>query len=209
MSARIIPLVLGLLLSGCAADGPAVLVLDIDADLEIGREVNELRVQLRADGEPLEDTVYPLGEGDRADWPQILPIVEGALHPSMLTIRLELAWNVPGGRVVLGATEMQARFPGRRTQHASVYVRRACEDFDSDGYGVGYGCDEPDCDDFDPATPLVRDCEFDYGTCAQERDCEGVHLACQQRHGICVCRLPCVVDAECAGLRCADGCCQI
>lgn len=249
-------LLLGVLLAGCSGEGPAALVLRLSSDLTIGQETNSLVVRVRADEGAPEEASYPLGEGERAAWPQTLPIVAGARHPKEVSVELELRWATPGvPSVVVGYAELTHAFPERQSQEVAVSIARACTDADGDGYGVGFGCDKPDCDDRDPAVPAQRFCgapvptdggvadsgvpdggdagvQPDAGapelcgvetcegdevcfmdecrqSCTDNRDCDGVQLACLQVYGICICRVPCLDSNTCGPFQCVDGCCQL
>lgn len=262
--------------AGCSNERPPALVLRLFSELTIGEETNNLGVRLVADGAPLEEASYPLGEGDRAAWPQTLPIVAEGTHPKELEIALELRWAESGRpSVVVGYRAVTAAFPERGREYADVGIPRACEDKDDDGYGVGFGCDKPDCDDTDPEVPAVRFCgsapdagvpEVDAGRpdsgaperdagvperdagvperdagvrpdagtggsplcggevcaadeecfmdrcarrCTDNRDCGAINQACLQRWGVCICRVPCDLLADCGPFMCVDGCCEI
>jgi hypothetical protein len=144
---------------GCAPAEPASLVLRLDSELVIGQETNSLVVRVRADDGVPEEASYPLGEGVRAAWPQTLPIVAGARHPELVALALELRFASPGvPSVVVGYSEFTHRFPAAQSEEVTVHIARACTDADDDGYGVGFGCDKPDCDDADPDVPVLRFC---------------------------------------------------
>ena len=146
--------------TGCAEDTPATLIVRLQSDLGIGDETNGGAVRVRSQGRLLEQSSFELGTGARARWPQTLPIVGEGLRPERVTLEIELLWTTPGRpSAVVGYIETTTAFPQRDVTVFDVSVPRACDDEDEDGYGVGFGCEQPDCDDQDPEVPSERFCD--------------------------------------------------
>ncbi len=55
--------------------------------------------------------------------------------------------------MVVGFGEIDVSFPRTGSDTVRLDVPRSCIDSDHDGYGLGFGCKRPDCDDTDPNVP--------------------------------------------------------
>lgn len=145
-------------LLACDDDGPAV-VLEIASDLAIPGETNTLVARVQQDGATLAEETYPLGDPPRDQWPQTLPIVAGARADDRVMVAAELRVSTPGmPSVVVGYGEREVAFPRRGYETLRLDVPRSCIDADSDGFGIGFGCKRPDCDDTDPRVPEEEFC---------------------------------------------------
>ena len=216
--------------AGCEAEAPPTLVLRMSSDLAIGSDTNAGTVRVRIDDTLIRQAAFDLGDGERTAWPQTLPVVAGTLRPDEIGLEIELQWTSPGQpSTTVGYVELTSAFPSRGTAFVDIAVPRACEDGDDDGYGIGFGCEEPDCDDSNPDVPrfqmcpgatadcLGQMCETDQTCfmgecvrqCTENADCPEVQLGCFQQMGVCICRRPCTEGTNsCAPLECRDGCCQ-
>lgn len=148
-----------LALASCRADAPPALIVDISSDLTIPAETNGLAVRVRADGEERIESTYELGTAPRDRWPQSLPIVAGDDTPARISVAAELRVEQDGRpSVVVGYGDIDEPFPVSGETRVGLLVERACVDADGDGFGVGFGCVSPDCDDTDPNAPAVYFC---------------------------------------------------
>jgi hypothetical protein len=146
-------------LFACKADAPPALIVDISSELAIPEETNGLAVRVRADGEDRIESTYELGTPPRDRWPQSLPIVAGDDAPERVTVAAELRVEQEGRpSVIVGYGDIDEPFPTAGETHVGLFVERACVDADDDGYGVGFGCALPDCDDADPDAPSIYFC---------------------------------------------------
>jgi hypothetical protein len=149
----------GLGLSACHGSSADALILRITSPLTIPRETNQLVATVTPQGGASAIDSYDLGAPPRDGWPQTLPIVAGDHSGRMLDLQIELRNSSPNrASVAVGFAEMSASIPASGEETRDVVVPRNCTDMDGDGYGVGFGCIGPDCNDMDPTIPAMRPC---------------------------------------------------
>jgi hypothetical protein len=131
----------------CHDSNDPTLLVRITSSLSIPQETDTLVARVVENGTSTERT-YLLGDPPRDAWPQILPVIAGNNSAKMVTVAGELRFS-PVGRpsVVVGYGETRAEFPVAGERMVDLDVPRACVDLDGDGYGNGFGCAQPDCDD--------------------------------------------------------------
>lgn len=123
------------------------LFVEISSSLTIPRETNSLTVRVMPAGGTLAEKSYSLGDPPRDVWPQVLPILADS-GSRQLTITAEavlLRSGMPS--VIVGYGSKDATLPQIGEDMIQLDVAPQCEDKDGDGYGVGFGCANPDCDD--------------------------------------------------------------
>lgn len=155
---RALPIAILLALFACDDDGPAV-VLEIASDLTIPGETNSLVARVQEGGATLAEETYALGDPPRDQWPQTLPVVAGGRADDRVMVAAELRISAPGmPSVVVGYGEREVAFPRSGYETVHLDVPRSCIDADADGFGIGFGCKRPDCDDTDPRVPAEEFC---------------------------------------------------
>ena len=146
------------ILVSCSADQPAVIV-EISSDLSIPTETNSLVARIQESGTTLAEKTYTLGEAPNDRWPQTLPLLPGDGHGANVDVAAELRITAPGmPSVVVGYGERTIQFPNEGEETVTLDVPRSCVDADDDGFGIGFGCKRPDCDDTDPRVPAEAFC---------------------------------------------------
>ncbi len=133
---------------GCQSQGPAALLISLESELQVPQETNSLVVRVLDQRTPLTEQTYSLGDAPRDRWPQTLPLLAGQAHSKTVMLATELRIATVGQpSVVVGFQETQLTFPERGQDNVSITIPRSCVDEDGDGFGVGFGCARPDCDD--------------------------------------------------------------
>lgn len=215
---------------GCGEETPALLA-EIRSPLAIPTQTNELVVRIKTGDQILKQVSSSLGLPPRDAWPQTLPIVAGAKHRSRISVEIELRMNLPGVSTdAVGYSRSAFEFPETGTLEALFEVARICADVDGDGYGVGRGCLGPDCDETSTDVPRLLPCQTVACTpggddcdseqichqdaCVPRCDtesalCSGMHVKCDAPSGACVCRSPCVEQADCQFCWPSETDCQI
>jgi hypothetical protein len=133
------------------------LIVRIRSPLTIARETNQIVARVTPEGGMATEQGYDLGAPPRDHWPQTLPIIAGQETRSF-ALRVELRRSAQGqASVEVGFAETSTRIAqGQRTM--DMVVPRDCMDMDGDGYGVGFGCKGPDCDDTRADIPDQNPC---------------------------------------------------
>jgi hypothetical protein len=128
-------------------DSGARLYVEITSELQIPSETNALAVRVEQPAGAMEERSFDLGEPPRDTWPQVLPIIAGN-GAKNISIAVELRVLRAGQpSIAVGYSRIDATLPRSGESTIAVDVPRACEDLDGDGYGNGFGCASPDCDD--------------------------------------------------------------
>lgn len=146
----------GLALFSCKQESGRLYV-EISSSLLIPAEANTLVVRVTGPT-TTEEKSYTLGEAPRDVWPQVLPILgDDVEKPLMIAVELRLLKSgMPS--VAVGYGEIAAVLPSSGEGRIALDVARACVDNDNDGYGVGFGCANPDCDDTRNDVPFPTFC---------------------------------------------------
>jgi hypothetical protein len=139
-------LLIVLVLASCD-DDPSSVIVEIHSDLQIPREANSLIARVQHDGHTIAEETYSLGEPPRDRWPQTLPLIAGSTYDDRVTLAAEARIALSGPSVVAGFGEIEVIFPESGTETIRFELPRSCIDEDDDGYGIGFGCKRPDCDD--------------------------------------------------------------
>lgn len=140
-----------------AACGEPAVVVEIVSDLGIPRETNSLVARVD-DGTAVVEETYALGDPPRDGWPQTLPILAGTGR-ERATVAAELRISASGmPSVVVGYGEREIHFPRSGYDTVRLEVPRSCIDSDGDGFGIGFGCKRPDCDDTNGTVPAEAFC---------------------------------------------------
>jgi hypothetical protein len=147
----------GLALLSCSNDPPSV-VVELRSDLEIPRETNSLVARLQSSGRIIAEETYSLGEAPRDRWPQTLPVIAGEVRDQPIAFAAEARISRTGPSVVVGFGEVQFAFPASGSATVALDLPRSCIDDDRDGFGIGFGCKRPDCDDTDFSIPIPNFC---------------------------------------------------
>jgi hypothetical protein len=139
-------------------DGAPSVIVEISSDLEIPRETNSLVARVQSDGRTIAEETYSLGDAPRDRWPQTLPLISGATYDERVSIAAEARLALTGPSVVVAYGEMEIEFPTSGSETVELALPRSCVDSDRDGFGIGFGCKRPDCDDTDSTIPSPNFC---------------------------------------------------
>lgn len=143
-------------LSACKKES-GLLYVEISSSLLIPAEANTLVVRVTGPT-TTEEKSYALGAAPRDVWPQVLPILGDSVEKP-LTIAAELRLLKSGmPSVAVGYGEITTILPSSGEVKVGLAVARACTDDDQDGYGIGFGCANPDCDDTRNDVPFPTFC---------------------------------------------------
>ncbi len=155
---RRLALLCALLACSCAEESSSV-VIQLSSDLEIGVEANVLVARVMSGGTALAEESYLLGEPPLDKWPQTLPIISMNTSDSTIRVEAELRLSLAGmPSVAVGFGQAQAELQPGGDMKVVLFVDRNCDDLDGDGFGIGFGCVMPDCDDNDPRVPREEFC---------------------------------------------------
>ena len=150
-------LAIALALVACDGDPPSV-VVEIQSDLEIPRETNSLLARVQFDGRTIAEETYALGDPPRDRWPQTLPLIAGDTYDDRVMLFAEARIAISGPSAIAGFGQIEVVFPESGSDTLVLELPRACRDDDHDGYGIGFGCKKPDCDDTNDRIPYPSLC---------------------------------------------------